>query len=200
MFSLNSLSMASLSMALFAPRRVVPARRAFVRVRNPIIKTLTLRFLTRTFAAAVVVAGSLLVSHAPASARIHTCTNAEIRTIVTDAFIISCTGVGGTVKCTDSGKQTCCKKVDGYDICSPNPSNLQGIRDMPPPSRPPSVRPDGWPGGDRANPPYTPIPPRGDPSPGRVGPPPSMPRPPRAEPPPMRVAPMPTRPSGPSIK
>src|SRR5262245_11401299 len=109
----------------------------------------------RSIAAAALVVTGLLAAQSPASARIHACTNAEIRTIVTDAFIISCTGVGGTVKCTDSGKQTCCKKVDGYDICSPNPSNLAGVRDPRPLTRPPYVRPDGSPP-DRANPPYTP--------------------------------------------
>jgi hypothetical protein len=155
------------------------------------------RTIGRTIAAVALVTAGLVASQTPASARIRTCTNAQIRTIVTDAFIISCTGVGGTVKCTDSGKQTCCKKVDGYDICSPNPDNLAGVRDLPPPSRPPSVGPIGTPP-DRANPPYTPIPPRADPGPGRVGPSP-MPQPPRADPPPMRVAP-PMRPSGPPIK
>jgi hypothetical protein len=152
--------------------------------------------LGRTIIALTMAAAALATSHTAASARIHTCSNAEIRTVVTDAFIISCTGVGGSVKCTDSGKQTCCKKVDGYDICSPNPDNLRGVRDMPP-SRPPYVRPEGSP--DRVSPPYTPTPPRGDPSPGRVGPTPIS-QPPRAEPPPMRVAPMPARPSGPPIK
>jgi hypothetical protein len=147
--------------------------------------------------AAMTMAGAMLaMSNTPAPARIHTCSNSEIRTIVTDAFIISCTGVGGTVKCTDSGKQTCCKKVDGYDICSPNPDNLRGVRDMPP-TRPPYVRPQGSPP-DRVGP-YTPVPPRADPPPGRVGPSP-MPQPPRADPPPMRVAPMPAKTGGPAIK
>lgn len=105
----------------------------------------------------------------PADARIRACTNAEIRTIVTDAFILNCTGVGGTVKCTDSGKQTCCKQIDGYQICSPNPSTLSGARDPAPYSRPPHVRTD--PGPDRVGPPSSPRPPRADPPPSRVGPP-----------------------------
>jgi hypothetical protein len=179
-----------------ASRAIFPVRRSTATPRNPIAKTCLVRLLGRGVAAALIAVG-LFAAPTPASARIHTCSNSEIRTVVTDAFIISCTGVGGTVKCTDSGKQTCCKKVDGYDICSPNPDNLRGVRDMP--SRPPSVRPDGSPP-DRANPPYTPIPPRGEPSPGRVAPPPPSVQPPRADPPPMRVAPMPMRPSGPSIK
>lgn len=126
--------------------------------------------VTRTVMAVAFVTAGLMASPPSASALIHTCSNQEIRTIVTDAFIISCTGVGGTVKCTDSGKQTCCKKIDGYQICSPNPSNLSGARDPAPYSRPPHVRTDPGPG--RVSPPQNPIrPPRADPPPSRVGPP-----------------------------
>jgi hypothetical protein len=129
-----------------------------------------LSLVARAVAALTVVTAGLMASHTPASALIHTCTNKEIRTIVTDAFIISCTGVGGTVKYSSSGKQTCCKKVDGYDICSPNPSDLSSIRPPPPYSRPPHVRTDPGPG--RVSPPQNPIrPPRADPPPSRIGPP-----------------------------
>jgi len=124
--------------------------------------------VTRTVMAVAFVTAGFMASHTSASALIHTCSNQEIRTIVTDAFIISCTGVGGTVKCTDSGKQTCCKKIDGYQICSPNPSNLSGARDPAPYSRPPHVRTDPGPG--RVSPPQNPVrPPRADPPPSRVG-------------------------------
>lgn len=126
--------------------------------------------VARTVMAVVLFTGGFIAASPSASALIHTCTNKEIRTIVTDAFIISCTGVGGTVKCSSSGKQTCCKKVDGYDICSPNPSDLSSIRPPAPYSRPPHVRTDPGPG--RVSPPQNPTrPPRADPPPSRIGPP-----------------------------
>lgn len=123
----------------------------------------------RMLVALALVAVGLMASHTSASARIRACTSKEIRTIVTDAFIIACTGVGGTVKCTDSGNQTCCKRIEGYEICSTNPSRLSGARDPAPYSRPPHVRTDPGPG--RVNPPQNPRPPRADPPPSRVGPP-----------------------------
>ncbi len=123
----------------------------------------------RGFLALAIVPGALIVAGTSASARIRACTNKEIRTIVTSEFVVACTGVGGTVKCTDSGKQTCCKQIDGYQICSPNPSRLSGARDPAPYSRPPHVRTD--------------------PGPGRIAPPQNQIRPPRAEPPPGRIGP-----------
>lgn len=125
--------------------------------------------IARGLLALTIVPGALLVAETPASARIRTCTSKEIRTIVTSEFIVACTGVGGSVKCTDSGKQTCCKQIDGYQICSPDPSRLSGARDPAPYVRPPHVRTD--------------------PGPGRVAPPPNPIRPPRAEPPPSRIGP-----------
>ena len=126
--------------------------------------------IARTAIALTLVTAGLMGSQTTASALIHACSNNEIRTIVTDAFILSCTGVGGSVTCTGSGQQTCCKKIDGYQICSPNPSNLSGARDPAPYSRPPHVRTDPGPG--RVSPPHNPIrPPRADPPPSRVGPP-----------------------------
>ena len=127
------------------------------------------RFAIRAVSALALVAAGLTASQTSASARIRACTNAEIRTIVTDAFIIACTGVGGTVKCTDSGNQTCCKRIEGYQICSRNPSTLSGARDPAPYSRPPHVRTDPGPG--RVSPPQNPRPPRASTPPGRIGPP-----------------------------
>ena len=126
--------------------------------------------VARTAIVLTLITAGLMASQTAASALIHACSTNEIRNIVTSEFVIGCTGVGGTIKCTSSGQQTCCKKIDGYQICSPNPSNLSGARDPAPYSRPPHVRADPGPG--RVAPPQNPMrPPRADPPPSRVGPP-----------------------------
>ena len=85
----------------------------------------------------------------PADARPKACTNHEIRTIVTDAFIIACTGKGGSVQC-ENGKQFCCKN----NVCT-DAGNLHLLSIGPGgSSRPPRATTDSGPG--RFSPPSRP--------------------------------------------
>jgi hypothetical protein len=136
----------------------------------------------------LVIGFSLIASCTSAAAFGKTCTNHEIRTIVTSEFIVACTGKGGRVLC-DRGKQVCCRGLGGLQVCTTNPSSLSNTS----PTRPPSAGTDIPP--DRVDPPKRP--PRADPPPGSVSPP-KNPPPPRADPPPSRVSP--PKSTGPSIR
>jgi len=119
---------------------------------------------------AVAATGMMLIQ-SDASARtisVKTCTNSQIREHVTDAFVISCTGKGGQVKCGAGGLVVCCKTdSSGKRVCARNPDNLPLTDNQP--SRPPHVRTDPGPG--RVSPPQNPRPPRASTPPGRIGPP-----------------------------
>lgn len=170
---------------------------------SPIKTEISMRPVTRLLSSAAAVSALAafgLVAGHTATFAARACTDKEVRTNVTDAFIISCTGVGGTVKCTDSGRQTCCKtytRPSGtVTHCSTSVNTLPPSRvSDPPPSRPPRVGGDVPPG--RVSPPLVSRPPRADPPPGNVNPQPIS-RPPRADPPPSRVDP--PKSSGPSIR
>lgn len=146
----------------------------------------------------VAVAGTMLIQSG-VSARtitVKACTDSQVANHVTDAYVISCTGKGGQVKCGEGGLVVCCKTDSaGKRVCARNPDNLP-LTDNPS-SRPPHVRTDPGPG-RVSPPPMTVRPPRAEPSPGRVSPPQNPTRPPRADPPPGRVGPPASK--GPSIK
>lgn len=133
---------------------------------------------------------ALAAGNRPAAAFGKTCTNHEIRTIVTSEFIVHCTGKGGRVMC-DRGKQVCCRGLGGLQKCVTNPDSLGPSQN---PTRPPHAGGETPP--SRVDPPVS-RPPRTDPPPGRVNPP-SIPPPPRADPPPGKV--MSPKSSGPSIR
>lgn len=157
-----------------------------------ILLSLNTSALSRCIAPALLGIG-ILAAAAPADAAPRTCTNREIRTIVTDYLVIACTRKNGSVKC-EGGKAFCCKN----DVCVEQ-SIVDDFRATPPPPRPPRADPGPGPGPGRVSPPQNPQgPPRADPGPGRVSPPQNPQGPPRANPSPGRIAPPAS--TGPNIR